>query len=113
MSSFASKTLSVFDRIHLRRSGTHEGGSKVTSKTKRNIGIVVAVLVVILLALPFFINVNSFRPKIESELSNALGRKAEVGELSLSVLGAAFLRRTSALRTIRRSVSHPFSVRKA
>jgi AsmA protein len=86
MSSFASKTLSVFDRIHLRRSGTHEGGSKVTSKTKRNIGIVVAVLVVILLALPFFINVNSFRPKIESELSNALGRKAEVGELSLSVL---------------------------
>jgi len=43
-------------------------------KMQRNIGIGVVAVVVILLALPLFINVNSFRPKIESELSNALGR---------------------------------------
>ena len=49
-------------------------------------GIVVAVLLVILLALPFLINVNSFRPKIESELTNALGRPVTLGELSLSLL---------------------------
>ncbi len=48
--------------------------------------IVVAILVVILIALPFFINVNSFRPKIESEASSALGRQVTIGNLSLSLL---------------------------
>ena len=48
-------------------------------------GIAVAVLLVILIALPFLINVNSFRPKIESELTNALGRRVTLGELSLSL----------------------------
>jgi AsmA protein len=56
-------------------------------KMHRNIGIGVAVVVVILLALPLFIDVNSLRPKIESEISNALGRKAEIGDLSLSIFG--------------------------
>ena len=49
-------------------------------------GIAVAILLVILLALPFLINVNSFRPKIESELTNVLGRPVKLGELSLSLL---------------------------
>ena len=49
-------------------------------------GIAVAALLVILLALPFLINVNSFRPKIESELTNVLGRPVTLGELSLSLL---------------------------
>jgi AsmA protein len=48
--------------------------------------IVVAVLIVILIALPFLINVNSYRPKIESEASSALGRPVTVGNLSLSLL---------------------------
>ena len=49
-------------------------------------GIVFAVVVVILIALPLLINVNSFRPKIESELTTALGRQVTLGELSLSIL---------------------------
>ena len=49
------------------------------------IGIVVVVLIVVVLVLPFLINVNSFRPRIESELTNALGRKVTVGNLSLSL----------------------------
>ena len=56
-------------------------------KIQRNIAIGVAAFIVLLLLLPLLINVNSFRPKIESELSNALGRKVEVGDLSLSILG--------------------------
>jgi AsmA protein len=49
-------------------------------------GIAVAALLVILVALPFLINVNSFRPKIESEATNALGRPVKLGNLSLSIL---------------------------
>jgi AsmA protein len=59
------------------------------SKLLRNVVIAIAVIVVILFALPFFINVNSFKPKIESELSAALARKSEVGNLSLSILGGS------------------------
>jgi uncharacterized protein involved in outer membrane biogenesis len=46
--------------------------------------IAAALLFVILIALPFLINVNSFRPKIESEMTTALGRQVTVGNLSLS-----------------------------
>jgi AsmA protein len=49
------------------------------------IAIVIAILIVLVLILPFVINVNTFRPKIESELTNALGRKVSVGNLSLSL----------------------------
>jgi AsmA protein len=56
------------------------------NRTLKIIGIVVAVLIVILIAIPFLINVNSFRPKIESTASEALGRKVTVGNLGLSLL---------------------------
>ena len=55
-------------------------------KILKIVGIVVAVLLVILIAIPFLINVNSFRPKIETELTTALGRQVTVGNLSLSIL---------------------------
>ena len=55
-------------------------------KILKIVGIVVGILVVLVIALPFFINVNSFRPQIESNLSSALGRPVKVGNLSLSIL---------------------------
>jgi len=53
------------------------------------IGIVVVVILLAVIALPFLINVNSFRPKLESELSQALGREVKVGNLSLSILSGS------------------------
>src|SRR5262249_56456134 len=59
------------------------------NRTLKIVGIVVAVLLVMLIALPFLINVNSFRPKIESEASTALGRQVTIGNLSLSILSGS------------------------
>jgi AsmA protein len=60
----------------------------VSSKL-RTILIIVGVLVVLLLVVPFLIPVNQFRPTIEEKASAALGRKVEVGNLSLSLLGGS------------------------
>ena len=49
------------------------------------IAVLIAVVIVVVLALPFLIDVNMFRPRIESELSSALGRKVTVGNLKLSL----------------------------
>src|SRR5215470_15835519 len=59
------------------------------SHTLRNILIAVGVLVVILIVVPFLIPVNHFRPSIEEKASAALGRKVQIGDLSLSLLGGA------------------------
>jgi AsmA protein len=50
------------------------------------IAIVVAVLIIGFIALLFFIDVNQFKPQIESRLTSALGRDVKTGKLSLSIL---------------------------
>jgi len=52
-------------------------------------GIAFAILLLILIVLPFVINVNRFRPQVESEASAALGRQVTVGHLSLSLLSGS------------------------
>jgi AsmA protein len=59
------------------------------SRTLKIIGIVVGILIVIVLVAPFLIPVNQFRPTIEEKASAALGRKVEVGNLSLSLLSGS------------------------
>ena len=53
------------------------------------VGIVVALLIVLAIALTFLVNVNNFRSQIESNLSSALGRPVKVGNLSLSVFSGS------------------------
>ncbi len=54
--------------------------------TLRIAAVAPGILIVILIAIPFLIDANTFRPKIESELTGALGREVKVGNLSLSLL---------------------------
>jgi len=51
--------------------------------------IVVGLLILILIAIPFFIDANAFRPTLESELTNALGRQVKVGNLSLRLFSGS------------------------
>jgi AsmA protein len=59
------------------------------SRTVKIIGIVIVVLILIVVIAPFLIPVNSFRPEIEQQASAALGRKVDVGNLSLSLFGGS------------------------
>lgn len=52
-------------------------------------GIALAVLILALILLPFLINVNRFRPEVESQASAALGRQVTVGNLSLSIFSGS------------------------
>ena len=47
---------------------------------------VIGVVVVAVAAVPLFVNVNTFRPLIEEQLTTAIGRQTKLGDLSLSLL---------------------------
>jgi AsmA protein len=56
---------------------------------KRWVKVVFAISVVFILVLgvvPLFINVDTFRPKVQDEISSALGRKVTLGHLDLSLI---------------------------
>jgi AsmA protein len=58
------------------------------------ISILVAVVVLLLLPvllLPLFVNANTFRPALETQLSAALGRKVTLGNLSFSVFSGSLV----------------------
>jgi len=59
------------------------------SRTLRIILVIVVVLIVLVLVAPFLIPVNQFRPTIEEKASAALGRKVDVGNLSLSLFSGS------------------------
>src|SRR5215469_17419760 len=47
--------------------------------------ICAAIVVLAVVSLPFLINVNQFKPMLESELSTALNREVKLGNLKLSL----------------------------
>src|SRR5215831_4443902 len=52
-------------------------------------GAVIVLLLVTVLAIPFFIDPNRFRPMLEAKLTQALGREVKLGDLKLSLLSDA------------------------
>jgi AsmA protein len=53
------------------------------------LGIIVVVLILIAVILPFVIDVNRFKPTLETDLTSALGRKVEIGNIGLSILSGS------------------------
>jgi AsmA protein len=53
------------------------------------LAVIVALLIVIAIAVPFFVDANTFRPTLESDLTSALGRQVNVGNLSLSLFSGS------------------------
>ena len=49
------------------------------------VGAVVALILLVVVCLPLFLNADSFRARIESTLTKSLGRKVSIGKLNLSV----------------------------
>src|ERR1700749_738452 len=63
-------------------------------KKRPLISILVAVVVLLLLVVlivTLFINANTFRPRLETQLSSALGRKVTLGNLSFSVFSGSLV----------------------
>src|SRR5271168_2474624 len=54
---------------------------------------VVAALILLVAAIPFFVNINTFKPVIENQLTTALGRQTKLGDLSLSILSGTVVAR--------------------
>jgi AsmA protein len=52
----------------------------------RWVAIAVALLLLIALALPFLIDANQFRPRLEAALTQALAREVKLGDLKLSII---------------------------
>ena len=51
----------------------------------------ILVLVVAVAAIPMFVDADTFRPKVQSELSSALGRNITLGHLSLSLMSGSLV----------------------
>src|SRR5262245_3405527 len=52
--------------------------------------VVVALLVLVIAALPFFVDVNKYRPRIQAELQKRTGRSVSLGKMGLKVFPLAF-----------------------
>ena len=53
--------------------------------------IVVGIFLFLILVVPFFVNADTFRPTVESQLSGALGRNVTLGKLSFSLLAGSLV----------------------
>ena len=55
------------------------------------IGVVVALVVLVLVALPMFLNADTLRTRIENTLSTSLGRKVTIGKVDVSVFSGGLV----------------------
>ena len=53
------------------------------------VGGIVVLLLLIVIAIPFFIDANQFKPTLETELTSALGRQVQIGNINLSIFSGS------------------------
>jgi AsmA protein len=58
---------------------------------------VVAVIILVLILVPLFVNGETFRPTVEAQLSSALGRKVDLGHLSFSLFSGSLVAQNIAI----------------
>lgn len=66
-------------------------------KARMTATVLVAFFVFGIVSLPYLVNVDRFRPQLESYLASELGRKVEIGELSLSLFSGGVSARNVAI----------------
>ncbi len=79
----------------------------------RILAIAAGVLLILLVVLPLLLPVNQFRPVVEEKISAALGRKAQVGNLSLSLLSGSLGAEDLSIADDPRFSSSPFLTAKS
>jgi AsmA protein len=83
------------------------------NKKLRIVLAVVGVLIVLVLVAPFLIPVNQFRPTIEEKASAALGRKVQLGNISLSLISGLLSAENLSIGDDPRFSSSPFLTAKS
>lgn len=61
------------------------------------LGSLVALVLLVVIAIPLFLNADSFRSRIENELTSSLGRKVTLGKLDLSVWSGGLVAQNATL----------------
>ena len=49
------------------------------------VGAVIVLLIIVALALPLFVDVNKFKPTLQTEIGSAIGRQVTIGNISLAI----------------------------
>ncbi|HMH14425.1 MAG TPA: DUF748 domain-containing protein [Edaphobacter sp.] len=73
----------------------------MATKSRRTLfivlGSILALILIVVLAIPMFLNADNFRTRIESVMSTSLGRKVTLGKLDLSVLSGGLVAENSSV----------------
>jgi AsmA protein len=72
------------------------------------VGVLIAILLLAALSLPFLVNANEFRPRIEAAATSAVGRKVSLGNLSFSIFSGSLKAQDLSIADDPRFSSEPF-----
>jgi len=72
------------------------------------LGSILALILLAVISIPLFLNADSFRTRIESALSESVGRKVTLGKLDLSVLSGSLVAQSSSVSDDPNFSNQPF-----
>ena len=72
------------------------------------IGVLVALVVLVVVAIPLFLNADTLRTRIENTLSTSLGRKVTIGKVDVSILSGGLVASNAAVADDPKFSTQPF-----